>query len=188
MDAAKRPCLQINTLNRFAEGEDCMPKMNYCPQCGKNLIEKEINDKIYLACSLDACNYVFWDNPIPVVSAIAEYKDDVILLRNKGWPEKVFGLVTGFLEKGESPENAVVREIQEEIGLRGKIEKFIGLYSFIQMNQLLIVYHVKCTGEITLGEEIQEIRHIAPDKLRTWDFGTGPALKDWLEMRKQKNS
>jgi hypothetical protein len=38
-------------------------------------------------------------------------------------------------------------------------------------------------GEITLGEELEEMRSIPPEKLRPWQFGTGPAVQDWLDRR-----
>src|SRR5438309_1254651 len=66
-----------------------------------------------LHCSTDSCDYVFYDNPVPVVAALVEHGQTVLLVRGKGWPEKWYGLVTGFLEKGESPEEGVLREVRE---------------------------------------------------------------------------
>jgi hypothetical protein len=60
------------------------------------------------------------------------------------------------------------------------------MYSFFQKNQLLLVYHLVADGEITINDELEEIRHVSADTLRPWPFGTGPAVKDWLE-RKKKN-
>jgi len=151
--------------------------------CGKELLEKEIDGRQRKACSSQTCTFIHWDNPTPVVAAIVELDGKVILVRNKGWPEKMFGIVSGFLEKGETPDEGILREVNEELGLTGKIQSFIGYYSFIQMNQLLLVFHIVAHGEVVVGDELEEIRQVDPEKLRPWPFGTGPAVKDWLEAR-----
>jgi len=134
-------------------------------------------------CSSDECSYVFWDNPTPVVAAIVELDGSVVLVRNRLWPEGMFGLVTGFLERGETPDSAVIREVREELGLGGVIAGFVGYYSFFEMNQLILAFHVRATGSVALGEELSEVRYVSPDRLRPWPFGTGHAVKDWLERR-----
>lgn len=126
---------------------------------------------------------MYWNNPVPVVAAIVEKDGDVILVRSKGWPEKWFGIVTGFLEKRETPEDAVLREIREELGLEGEIISFVGTYTFFRMNQLILVFHVKAQGEIVLGEELADVKYVHPGNLRPWRLGTGPAVKDWLAQR-----
>jgi NAD+ diphosphatase len=158
-----------------------MKTAKYCPECGEKLIEKDIEGIKRPGCSSEGCDYTFWDSPVPVVAAIVEYRGKIILGRNSEWPEKMFGLITGFLEKGESPERGILREVEEELGLKGEITCLIGVYSFLQKNQLIIAYHVKAEGEITLNEEIAEVKHIPVEKLRPWELGTGPAVKDWLE-------
>jgi len=157
--------------------------MKYCPQCGNELIQTEIDGSERMICSSASCNYVLWDNPTPVVAAIIEHDDAVLLVRNKGWPEKMYGLVSGFLERGETPEDAAVREVKEELGLEGEIAGFVGYYSFFQMNQLILAFHVKAAGEVALGDEIEEVKYVSPERLRPWPFGTGPAVRDWLEAR-----
>jgi len=154
--------------------------MKYCPKCAQALIKAEVDGVERLKCSSEGCDYVFWDNPLPVVAAVVEHEDAVILVRQKGWPERWHGLVTGFLEKGETPESAILRELYEELGLEGEIVGFIGYYTFRQANQLILAFHLRARGEITLGAELESYKHIPPQKLRPWSLGTGPALKDWL--------
>jgi NADH pyrophosphatase NudC (nudix superfamily) len=127
-----------------------------------------------------ACDFVHWDSPIPVVAAIVEHEGKVILTRNKGWPEKWLGIVAGFLEKGETPEQGVLREVKEELGLDGEIVSFVGHYAFKLRNQVIFAYHVQIEGKIKLGEELESIKALPPEEVRPWDIGTGPALKDWL--------
>ncbi|MFH1243311.1 MAG: NUDIX domain-containing protein [Pseudomonadota bacterium] len=158
-------------------------EMKFCPWCGKELVTAQVDGRARLGCSSDECDYVFWENPTPVVASITELDGDVVLVRNKGWPEKMFGLVTGFLEKGETPQDGVLREVKEELGLEGEIESFVGYYSFFEMNQLILAFHVKAQGEIVKGKELDQIKLISPERLRPWRFGTGLAIKKWLDAR-----
>ena len=159
--------------------------LKYCSLCGQELKETEIEGRSRLSCVSETCDYVFWNNPIPIVAALIVRDGDVVLVRNKGWPEKMYGLVTGFLEKGETADEAVLREVKEELGTDGKIVDFIGYYSFFEMNQLILAFHVKVEGEIIIGEELAGVKALAPEKLRPWQFGTGPAVQDWLDKRKK---
>jgi NADH pyrophosphatase NudC (nudix superfamily) len=157
----------------------------FCPQCGSALTTAELSGRPRLKCSSETCDYVFWDNPTPVVAAIVEHEGKVILTQNKGWPEKWFGVVAGFLEKGETPDQGALREVKEELGLDGEIVGFIGYYSFEQRNQIIFAFHVKAEGEIVIGDELARIKALPPEEVRPWSQGTGPALKDWLERRKR---
>lgn len=150
----------------------------FCPSCAAPLAARAQDGR--LAC---ACGFIHWDNPVPVVAAIVEHEGAVILARNKDWPEKMYGLVTGFLEKDEHPENGVRREVKEELDLEASAAHFVGLYPFARRNELLIAYHVPATGTVRLNEELADIRRVAPEKLRPWDFGTGLAVADWLKRR-----
>jgi NAD+ diphosphatase len=171
----------IRVHTRFRKVNEFM--MKFCPYCGCELVSKDIGGMIRLGCSSPSCDYAFWDNPIPVVAAIVELGGSVVLVRNLGWPEKIFGLVSGFLERGETAENAVLREVREELGLAGEVTEFIGYYSFFEKNQILLVFHVRTKGTVVMGEELIEVRYVSPEKLRPWPFGTGPAVSDWLEKR-----
>lgn len=158
--------------------------MKYCPQCKTELKFAEIDGVKRLSCPSPSCDFVYWDNPTPVVAGIVELEGNVVLVRNPGWPEKMFGLITGFLEKGETPEECILREVEEELGLGGEIGGFIGNYSFFEMNQLLLVYHLHASGDIRLGDELEAYKQIPVSNLRPWSFGTGLAVKDWLERQK----
>lgn len=153
----------------------------FCPQCAAPLISAEVDGCPRLKCP--ACNFVYWDNPIPVVAAIVEHEGRIILTRSKGWPEKWLGVVAGFLEKGETPETGALREVKEELGLEGEIVSFIGHYPFDLRNQIIFAYHIRAEGEIKLGEELESIKALPPEEVRPWEMGTGPALRDWLANR-----
>ncbi|MBM4396032.1 MAG: NUDIX hydrolase, partial [Deltaproteobacteria bacterium] len=77
----------------------------------------------------------------------------------------------------------VLREVREELGIDGEVVSLIGVYPFEMRNELIVAYHVRATGTVTLGPEIASARRIPPDKLRPWPMGTGRAVADWLARR-----
>jgi len=159
-----------------------MSRYKFCPQCGKTLMLAMHGDLRRLCCSdPGACDFVLWDNPVPVVAAIVEHDGEIVLGRNAAWPAGMFALITGFLEKNDPhPESGVLREVKEELGLDGRVAEFVGFYPFERMNQLIIAYHIVATGTITLNEEIVEYRKQKPEEITLWPAGTGYALRDWI--------
>ena len=97
----------------------------------------------------------------------------------------MFSVITGFLERGESPDTAILRETEEELGLRSCECKFIGHFSLPEFNQLIIAYAVEAHGEVKLSEEIAEVRLVAPDQLVSFDFGplklTQAIVARWMQ-------
>lgn len=153
----------------------------FCPQCATPLHEAEVDGAARLHCQATGCGFVLWDNPVPVVAAVVEHEGHIILARNAAWAAPFYALITGFLEKhDESPEAAVAREVQEELGLQATGVNFIGHYAFPRKNQLIIAYHVPATGTIVLNEELVDYKRIEPARARYWPAATGLALRDWL--------
>ena len=52
--------------------------MKFCPVCATPLVPRVQEDRTRLACSSESCDYVFYDNPAPVVAALLEHGDIVI--------------------------------------------------------------------------------------------------------------
>lgn len=158
-----------------------MSSYRYCPVCAAPLIERADEGeahKLRLACP-DG-HWTHWDNPLPVLAALVEVEGRIMLARNAAWPEKMFALITGFMERGETPEQGVARELKEETNLDAQEITLIGVYEFIRKNEVIIAYHVKASGEIRLSEELVDFRLIAPEKLRPYRAGTGYAMADWM--------
>mgnify|MGYP000945779170 FL=1 len=160
----------------------------YCPQCATELALisqlEDGGDKQRLRCP--ACGWTHWNNPVPVLAAVIECSDrdgQLLLARNAAWPGRMFGLVTGFMEAGETPEEGIAREVAEETSLQVDALSLIGVYDFQRMNQLIVAYHARARGEIRLSPELAEYKLFAPQAVRCWRAGTGFALSDWLRAR-----
>ena len=162
-----------------------MNDFNYCPRCATPLqmlaAEEDGGPKERLRCP--ACGYTHWNNPTPVLAAIVEYQGKVLLARNAAWPGKMFALITGFMEAGESPQDGIAREVKEETNLDVTACSIVGAYEFLRMNQVIIAYHAVCEGEVRLSPELVDWRLYDLDELKCWPAGTGYALADWLRTR-----
>jgi NAD+ diphosphatase len=166
-----------------------MSEPRYCPRCATPLVRRQESGRERLACpsapsSDDACKFVHWDNPLPVVAALIEHPKGIILARGKGWPETWFGLITGFLERGETPEQGVVREVREELSVEATVVAPIGVYAFHSRNEVILAFHVRAEGELVLDDELEAVKFVPEEKLRPWPLGTGEAVRDWLERRR----
>jgi NAD+ diphosphatase len=162
-----------------------MSQFRFCPRCAAPLAARTVQGEARTACSAD-CGFIHYDNPTPVVAAVVEHGGMVVLAHNRAWPQALrsfFGLITGFLERGESPEQCALREVKEELDLLGTAPTLIGVYPFEQMNQVIIAYHVPAEGTITLNEELDEFRRVPLSECMAWSGGTGLALRDWLRSR-----
>lgn len=160
-----------------------LSEFQYCPSCRTALVPRLHGGRERLACP--ACEFVYWRNPVPVVAGIVERAGRIVLVRSLGRPPTWYGLVAGFLESGETPEDAVVREVVEELGIEATRGAFIGSYPFERLNQIIFVYHVRGgSGAIRLAaDELAGYREIPIEKIRPWPQGTGPGLRDWLATR-----
>ncbi len=163
-------------------------QFRFCPSCATALAEiEQLEDggpKLRLRCP--ACDWTHWNNPTPVLAAVIECGDrdgQLLLARNAAWPGRMFALITGFMEAGETPEEGLVREVAEETSLEAVSTKLIGVYDFQRMNQVIIAYHVLARGEIRLSPELAEYKLVPPAEALCWPAGTGYALADWLRSR-----
>ena len=158
----------------------------FCPQCATPLSwiaeMEDGGEKERLRCP--ACGYTHWNNPTPVLAAIVEYQGQVLLARNAAWPGKMFALITGFMEAGESPQAGVAREVKEETNLDCSEVNLVGVYDFQRMNQVIIAYHVKASGQVALSPELAEYKLFDYEAVKCWPAGTGYALAEWLKKVK----
>jgi len=158
---------------------------NFCPHCATPLQlitqAEDGGDKERLRCI--ACGFTHWNNPTPVLAAVIELEGRILLARNAAWPGKMYALITGFMEAGETPKEGIAREIAEETNLTTDSLDLIGVYDFQRMNQIIIAYHAVCHGDVQLSPELVDFRLFSPEAVKCWPAGTGYALADWLTSR-----
>ena len=78
----------------------------------------------------------------------------------------LWNLPGGKVEKGESPDQAVIREVKEEVGLKVDIKRFVGVYSKVDKDE--IVFSFECSiaeGKPTSLDETDRVEYFGLDSL-----------------------
>lgn len=126
------------------------PGFRFCPRCGHALSSRCIKtgEPNRLCCS--GCEFIFYLDPKLAAGVVTEYQGRVLLLRRA--IEPAYGAWVfpgGFVDRGEHPEQAAVREAREEAGVEVRLGGLLGIYSHPPGSPvILIVYR----GTVTDGE------------------------------------
>jgi len=139
-----------------------MNEYNYCPICTTPLQIGFIAGKRRKYCP--KCDFIDYKNPLPVAVAVA-VKNKRVLLVKRGLPPKkgTWASPAGFIEIGETPEEACLRELKEETGISGEIVKLIGVSrredSEVYGDMLVVKYLVRTrSGKLTPGDEVEGVK------------------------------
>lgn len=100
-------------------------------------------------------------NPIPVVMGLVK-KDNKVLVVKNNKALKHWQLITGFINPGESAEQAIIREAKEETNLKVRINSIIGTFPYLKDKiQLIIVFKLNyVSGKLKPQDDIVEAKWI----------------------------
>jgi len=105
--------------------------------------------------------------PRVVVEALIAKDDRVLLVKpSRGFNRGTWTLPGGFVSYGESPQEAVEREVEEEVGTPCRVGRLLGVYSFVGKESSytwhMFTYEVEVLGEAfrPAADEIEEVRWV----------------------------
>lgn len=107
-------------------------------------------------------------NPIPTVDIIIQVQAAIVLVRRK-FPPLGWALPGGFMDVGETCEQAAVREAKEETNLDVQLKNLLGVYSNPERDPrkhtLTVVYVASAEGEPVGMDDAEEARIFHLDQL-----------------------
>ena len=115
--------------------------LNYCPVCGMKLYPKEQpHEAPALYCSRCGEYRFPLFSAAVAVTVLDEAGENMILIRQYGDPDPV--LVAGYIDKGETAEDAVIREVHEELGMTVQAASFLRSHYYTPSETLMLNYLV----------------------------------------------
>ncbi|THB78234.1 MAG: NUDIX domain-containing protein [Desulfobacteraceae bacterium] len=167
-------------MNRSAE-------YKFCPVCGTPFIKRRLisHEPERLVCP--SCDFILYLDPKLVACTIARTKNGIVLQqRNKSPKRGYWVLPGGFVDRGETLEQAAIREFYEETGLHTRIDSLIGTYSYPGQANIIIVFNSRITGGILRPcHESMSVAEFAVNRI-PWDDLAFDTTKNALQTYVKK--
>lgn len=165
----------------------------HCPTCGSDKFYQN-NEKSKICKS---CGFVYYINPSAAVAAFILNSNNELLVCVRGKePEKgTWDLPGGFVDANESAEEALIREISEELGSEAKNAKYLFslpndyLYGGMTIPTLDLFFtcHLSDYENIVASDDVSECFFVPLNELNPNNFGLKSikkAVTSFLEMKK----
>jgi NAD+ diphosphatase len=158
----------------------------YCGRCGHKTKRKD--DERAFVC--DHCGNVVYPRISPATITAIIRGDEILLAHNRNFAPGLFSLIAGYVEPGESLEQCVEREIQEEVGIKVKNVRYFSSQPWSFPDSLMMAFLADYdSGEIDVDKiEIIEAGWFQADKLPlipSTDSVAGKMIR-WFREQKEK--
>ncbi|WP_238547946.1 NAD(+) diphosphatase [Meridianimarinicoccus roseus] len=180
---------------RFAELRACMTRLSardaelaataraltgwharhgFCAKCGAASLPAQAGWQR----DCPACGAHHFPRTDPVVIMLVTRGNAVLMGRSPGWPEKMYSLLAGFVEPGETLEAAVRREVFEEAGVRvGRVDYIVSQPWPFPASLMMACRGEALSAEITIDPaEIEEARWVSREEMVEAHLGTHPEI------------
>lgn len=105
------------------------------------------------------CDFIDYQNPKIVAGAVVLKGEKILLCKRAIEPRKGFWtLPAGFMELGESVEEAAQREAQEEALADIEIDRLLAVYSIPRIGQVQVMFRARLRGDYGVGPESEEVK------------------------------
>ena len=163
-------------------GDGVSEDINFCQRCGHSLERKRIELKDRPYCP--SCGYIVFMDPKIAAVVLVPTDGKLVLVRRDSEPAMGrWSFPSGYVDRGESVEDAAIREVKEETGLDIHLDFFVGLYSQRDSTVVLAVYSACVVGgTLRPGSEVRDVALFSLDDLPPLPFPhDDQILDDWQQ-------
>jgi 8-oxo-dGTP diphosphatase len=156
-------------------------EFRFCPRCGGGLERRSLKpgDPKRLVCS--ACGFIFYQDPKVVAATVFTLNGGIVLLKRGVEPalgKWVFP--GGYVDRGESVQEAAIRETKEESNLQVKLGSLLNVYSYPGSPNVIVVYTAQVLeGTLAAADECTDARTFGAAEI-PWDELAFQSTKDAL--------
>ena len=165
--------------------------ISFCTLCGSEVTSSVPagDNRLRYVCS--SCNHVLYENPKVVVGCVPEHDGSILLCKRAIEPRAGFWTVpAGFMELGETVEQAACRETQEEACAEVELGSLLAIVNLLRAGQVHVFFRARLPiPEFAAGEESLDVRLVPIDEI-PWDNIAFPsisiALREYLRQRDEQ--
>ena len=141
----RMPDALFSVCSRSLQLTDWKNNNKFCGVCGSKMKGHETERAMYCDCN----NILIYPKISPCIIVLVTNGENILLAHNKNFPGNFYSTLAGFIEAGESAEDAIHREIFEEVKVKVKNIEYFGSQSWPFPSQLMLGYHAEYSeGEI----------------------------------------
>ncbi|MBN2304750.1 MAG: NUDIX hydrolase [Anaerolineae bacterium] len=170
--------------------------VNFCQVCGHAMTDQHAYGKSRRVCP--DCGYVHFQDPKVAAVIFIEHRNRVLLVRRVMNPERgKWALPAGYIDYGEDPRDAAVREVQEETGLEIAITRLIDVQGGPTQNSsahhgasIVIIYGARVVNGTAEPRDDADavLWYAASDPLPDIAFeSTRTMLETWIAKQNNQN-
>ena len=151
----------------------------FCGRCG---VKTQLDEKdMMLKCP--ECGQVHYPRIAPAIIVAIKNEDKLLMAKHSYHDNIRFALIAGFVEPGESIEEAVHREVAEEVGIKIKNVNYLKSQSWPFPNSLMLAFEAEYdSGDIKVdGDEILKAQWFKKDEIIR--YSSDISISDWLIQR-----
>ncbi|MBR6718408.1 MAG: NUDIX domain-containing protein [Oscillospiraceae bacterium] len=136
----------------------------YCPDCGSKTVPRQMGDDGAVP-YCERCQKPLFDMfSTCVLSVVRDPSGRIALIRQSYGQQETFVGVAGYMKCGETAEQAALREIVEEIGLKPERIRFLFSAWHAKRDQLMLCFCAESdAADFTLSQEVSEAHWFAPE-------------------------
>jgi ADP-ribose pyrophosphatase YjhB (NUDIX family) len=156
----------------------------FCPACGNRLETQYVEEEGRERPVCVVCGRIHYRNPVVVAGLLPLVDGRLWMLRRAIEPRYGFWTFpAGYMELGETVEQAAIRETREELNLDVELDRLLGVYSFAHISTVHVIYRARALTEPSAGSEALDIGCFSAREI-PWDelafATTHQALTDWV--------
>jgi NAD+ diphosphatase len=136
----------------------------HCGVCGSPTEPRQAGHAV--RCTSSACGTDFFPRIDPAVIVIVHDGNQALLGRQASWPKGRYSALAGFVEPGESLEDAVVREVAEETGIAVTQAHYFASQPWPYPASMMVGFHADARrGAVRLDEELEDARWFSAEEI-----------------------
>ncbi len=166
-------------------------RTRFCGACGSRTEPRSAGH--VARCTNPACAHEFFPRLDPAIIVLVSDGERVLLGRQSDWPSGRYSTLAGFVEAGESLEDAVVREVMEETGVQVRDPVYRSSQPWPFPSSLMLGFNAKAmsASTIRLNGELEDARWftaaeiLAGNVMPTSHSISYRLISDWLAERQR---